>query len=73
MPKWNEAKIFIYKKQSEEIPWWSSDLDPAVTAEHPDSTPGWGIKIPQAIQCGQKKSENVYFQSPNQIKNAMMS
>ena len=26
----------------------------ALTAQGPGLIPGWGIKIPQAVQCGQK-------------------
>ena len=32
----------------------------ALTAEGPGSTPGWGIKIPQAAWCSQKKKKKWY-------------
>ena len=35
-----------------EFPWPSSGLASAFIAESLDLTPGWGTKIPQAVQCG---------------------
>ena len=32
----------------------------ALTARDPGSIPGEGIKIPQALQCSQKKKKNVF-------------
>ena len=38
----------------------------AFTAEGPGSIQGWGTKIPQAMQCGQKKKkrENINYKRP---------
>ena len=32
----------------------------AVAAEGPDSVTGLGVKIPQAMQCGQRKGEKKF-------------
>ena len=34
----------------------------AFTAEGTGSIPGWGTKMPQAAQCGQKKKKKGYFE-----------
>ena len=38
----------------------------AFTAEGPGSIPGWGTKIPQAMQYGQKKKKN-FFKNKNKL------
>ena len=42
-------------RNSPEVQWLGLD---AFTAEDPDSTPGWGTKIPHATWHGQKKKKN---------------
>ena len=39
------------------IPWQSSGQDSALSLRGPDLIPGWGTKIPQAMQCGFKKKK----------------
>ena len=57
---WTRTKVLkTHNKTLEEIPWWSRKLALGLgifIAVAPGSIPGQGTKIPQAVQCSQKKT-----------------